>query len=313
MSDGTDLTIGHHDIDPTHAVADPALDAMHVVEPLHPLDAPGSGNLGELHGAPAAAAQDWFLQKGEGYCLPASLTEVLSEVTGQPIPDESVVDARLTELGMPPGPDGLPLCDGVALLQSFGVNAHIESGNISDLEHYLDQGRGIVLAVNADDIWYGHNDPSDNLTDTANHALIVTAIDDTRGVVVLSDPGNPAGNEETVPLAEFEQAWAASGNEMLVTYECVTHTDQPAEVPPHTTPAPGPVLLPMTVNGGAFGDQPAADPGAAQSYTVHPGDTLWDIAERVYGDGSQYPRIAAASGITNPALIYPGETLTIPQ
>jgi nucleoid-associated protein YgaU len=31
------------------------------------------------------------------------------------------------------------------------------------------------------------------------------------------------------------------------------------------------------------------------SYTVQDGDTLWGIAERVYGDGRQYPRICAAN------------------
>ena len=49
-----------------------------------------------------------------------------------------------------------------------------------------------------------------------------------------------------------------------------------------------------------------------QFHTVKSGDTLWDIAQAVYGDGSQYGRIAEASGISDPELIYPGQTLTIP-
>ena len=43
------------------------------------------------------------------------------------------------------------------------------------------------------------------------------------------------------------------------------------------------------------------------------GDSLWAISERFYGDGNQYQRIAAASGIDNPELIYPGQGLTIPD
>ena len=50
---------------------------------------------------------------------------------------------------------------------------------------------------------------------------------------------------------------------------------------------------------------------ARRSYTVVSGDTLWDIARRFYGDGSLCWRLAAANGIANANLIYPGQTLTI--
>ena len=53
-------------------------------------------------------------------------------------------------------------------------------------------------------------------------------------------------------------------------------------------------------------------PPAPRSYTVESGDTLWAIAERFYGDGNQFQRIADASGISNPDLIQPGQVLTIP-
>jgi nucleoid-associated protein YgaU len=64
---------------------------------------------------------------------------------------------------------------------------------------------------------------------------------------------------------------------------------------------------------------PAAAPAAPieapakRIYTVVSGDTLWAIAERFYGDGSQYPKIASANGIANPDLIMVGQELTIPE
>jgi nucleoid-associated protein YgaU len=65
----------------------------------------------------------------------------------------------------------------------------------------------------------------------------------------------------------------------------------------------------------ATGEPPAPapePPPAPRTYTVESGDTLWAIAERFYGDGNQYQRIADASGISNPDLIQPGQVLTIP-
>jgi hypothetical protein len=52
------------------------------------------------------------------------------------------------------------------------------------------------------------------------------------------------------------------------------------------------------------------------SYTVISGDTLWEIAEGVYGNGSDWHKIADANGVSylsngNP-LIIPGQILNIP-
>lgn len=49
-----------------------------------------------------------------------------------------------------------------------------------------------------------------------------------------------------------------------------------------------------------------------RSYTVQAGDTMWDICRRFYGDGSLAWRLAAANGVKNANLIYPGQSFTIP-
>ncbi|RUR72735.1 LysM peptidoglycan-binding domain-containing protein [Chlorogloeopsis fritschii PCC 9212] len=51
----------------------------------------------------------------------------------------------------------------------------------------------------------------------------------------------------------------------------------------------------------------------SRRYTVQPGDTLWEIAARFYGDGSQYDRIAQANGIADPDRINIGQQLIIPD
>ena len=56
-------------------------------------------------------------------------------------------------------------------------------------------------------------------------------------------------------------------------------------------------------------------PPAAKTYTVKSGDSLWKIAQKLYGSGSQYTKLYNANkGVigNNPNLIYPGQVLKIP-
>lgn len=54
------------------------------------------------------------------------------------------------------------------------------------------------------------------------------------------------------------------------------------------------------------------DNGLPTSYKVKRGDCLWNLAKKYYGDGSKYTVLAKANNISNPNLIYTGDTLTIP-
>lgn len=61
---------------------------------------------------------------------------------------------------------------------------------------------------------------------------------------------------------------------------------------------------------------PAPNPAVTENktHTVQSGDTLWAIAKKYYGNGSQYGKIVSANpGIKNPNLIYPGQVFTIPS
>lgn len=65
------------------------------------------------------------------------------------------------------------------------------------------------------------------------------------------------------------------------------------------------------------GETASAQTGQAQpkveEYTVKEGDTLWSIAQEVYGDGYAWAAIANANNLTNPNYIMVGTTLTMPQ
>src|SRR3990167_7460913 len=47
--------------------------------------------------------------------------------------------------------------------------------------------------------------------------------------------------------------------------------------------------------------------------TLRPGQTLWDIARQVYGDGRMWRRIAAANKIDNPRKLRRGRLIRIPD
>ena len=58
-----------------------------------------------------------------------------------------------------------------------------------------------------------------------------------------------------------------------------------------------------------------AVPEEQDRYTVQSGDTLWNIAENVYGDGSKYLKIFDANTdlLEQPDQIFPGQKLLIPD
>ena len=65
----------------------------------------------------------------------------------------------------------------------------------------------------------------------------------------------------------------------------------------------------------AAGDADAQQQGALpQSITVGKGESLWDIAARVYGNAELYQRIYDANRdrIRDPDRIFPGMTLNLP-
>jgi LysM repeat protein len=79
---------------------------------------------------------------------------------------------------------------------------------------------------------------------------------------------------------------------------------KPKPTPTNPKPKPSITIKPAP--------RPVAPTPQKRGYTVQPGDSLWEISRRYYGDGSQYMRIANANGINNPSLIRTGQWLVIP-
>ncbi|MFW6180178.1 MAG: LysM peptidoglycan-binding domain-containing protein [Spirochaetota bacterium] len=58
--------------------------------------------------------------------------------------------------------------------------------------------------------------------------------------------------------------------------------------------------------------EPSAGKEAAEAYRIRPGDTMWDLSGRFYGDPLLYPSLARYNRIYNPDLIISGDSLLLP-
>jgi hypothetical protein len=114
--------------------------------------------------------------------------------------------------------------DGQALLARYGIDAHVEQGDLSSLGRYLAEGRSVVVAVDVDD--FGDEPDADAAGD---QALMISGIDEDAGVATLLDA---AGREYEVSVDALEDAWADSGNRMVV-----TESSAPSDVSPEGTEA----------------------------------------------------------------------------
>jgi nucleoid-associated protein YgaU len=72
-----------------------------------------------------------------------------------------------------------------------------------------------------------------------------------------------------------------------------------------------PVATPIAVPTGEVSSTAAPAP-VKKSYTVVPGDDLWDIAMKQYGSGYRWVDIAKANNLENPDLIHAGNVLMLP-
>jgi hypothetical protein len=120
-----------------------------------------------------------------------------------------------------PAWEGMSLEEGEALLEHYGIDAHVEHGDLSSLARYVQEGRSVMLAVDANEL-HGQDDDSSHADRGADHALLISKIDEEAGVAILHDPRDPGGEGYEVSMDTLQDAWADSGNGMVVTDTAAT-------------------------------------------------------------------------------------------
>jgi hypothetical protein len=175
---------------------------------------------GQMYGDPGAAAPYWRFQHGED-CGLMAVADVVGQIKGRE-PSQIGIELRGTftkseaHRGRIYRFDGTSVEDMVVLLQKYGIQSQLTTGNtLGGLEQDLAGGRKVIAALNAETIW---NYPAGQGNRTeADHAVVVTGVDTRTDIVHLNDSGTPNGRDEQIPMATFAQAWATGNNLLIVT------------------------------------------------------------------------------------------------
>lgn len=211
---------GTLDLGPGDAPGDPGLEPTDpILTPgLDPLSDPVPAGLSPVGGQDEA--QLWQPQEVDGLCAPTSVAIVASEFTGRFV-DKDDVAAVAESHGLisqgEAGWSGMNAGETEQLLELYGIAGHVEQGDLQTLDRYLEENRGVILAVDSGEVWGTESGIIGDANLEPDHALVVTEIDQARGTATLNDPGDPAGAGREIPLTVLADAWADSSNLMVVT------------------------------------------------------------------------------------------------
>jgi hypothetical protein len=81
------------------------------------------------------------------------------------------------------------------------------------LREYLDIGKAALAVADADILWDQRG------AQYGPHAVVVTGIDDSNGIVHVNDSGPDNGADELVAIKDFETAWGKYGHQLIVVTE----------------------------------------------------------------------------------------------
>ncbi len=195
-----------------------------------------------MYGDPVAAAEYWHEQRYDDCVLMAS-ADVIGQLTGD-APSEQAIIAKAhstpsvahagpiyTKPADPDNPDsgeGASLGDVPTLLAQYRVTAVVIDRDdtarngirpgIAGLKQALVGGHKVIVSLNGELVLHQPVEDKDKSGNpVSDHAVVVTGVDATHGIVHLNDSGISEGRDEQIPLQLFVQSWETSNELMVVT------------------------------------------------------------------------------------------------
>lgn len=171
---------------------------------------PEETDMSRVVGNPVEDAYQWEYQGDSGPCAIYAQAMAYQNVTNTEVDIEELVTVG-TEEGWYHGSTSLDDMD--KALNYLGVDADVEyNGDFGDIHDALSEGGRVVVAVDADEIWFSDND-TDFMPNEPNHAVEVIGIDYSgeEPMVIINDSGVMDGSAVMIPKDRFMDAWEDSG------------------------------------------------------------------------------------------------------
>lgn len=170
--------------------------------------------------------ETWHHQQYEDTCAVVCQEMIIEDLTGLEYSEEELREVAL-EKGWYIEGSGTSLEHMAELIEYTGFEAELSDNNtIEELTEKLNNGEGIIVAVDSDEIWnQNENDIYNEFLDITtehrvDHAVQVIGVDETDPdgpMVIINDPGHEDGMGMEIPMEVFEDAWEDGNNFMVST------------------------------------------------------------------------------------------------
>ncbi len=185
---------------------------------FNPRESHGDG----LFGDPGQAMKEWEFQGNTMRCALYSQMFVIEEFTDHEV-DMDQIAREFASRGWFIEDVGTPLQYTDKLLEYYDIKHEVDyNGSMEQIQECLEEGGRVIVALDAEELWYRENDDVYLPGDGANHAVEVIGIDlndEGDPVVILNDSGDPRGQGIEIPLSVFMDAWEDSNNYMIECYD----------------------------------------------------------------------------------------------
>ena len=178
---------------------------------------PSQSDPSKVVGDPAGDEAYWAYQGENGPCAIYAQVMAYEAITGEDVDPKEMIEVA-EENGWYNG--GTSMKDIDKILDYLGAETEYGSGgDLEDLADCLEDGGRIVVAVDANEIWYS-GDSEMFAPNEPNHAVTVVGIDYSgeEPMVIVNDSGIPDGHAVAVPADRFMDAWEDSGYTYVEAY-----------------------------------------------------------------------------------------------